>query len=312
MSRLSVPCAHPHCLPISTASPPRPCAPILVIVMTTSPPATRLGRLLHVQPAEDFGLTERQDSKRSIGVELSVVFLITLGMSGLTSLVSLIETQIKASQAKTVISHYVVSVAAPKSTVGYIDLVYQLLSITRGLAEGAIGLYLLWRAGFSISRRLGLNLRRPGWDVGTGFGLAALIGIPGLGLYLLSQHLGFSLTVQASTMTDVWWRVPVTVLIAVENGLLEEVLVVGYLMTRLQQLRWSTSAVIAASAVLRGSYHLYQGYGGFVGNAIMGVVFGWFYLRYRRLWPLVIAHSVIDIVTLVAYPLLKGHVSWLP
>ena len=279
---------------------------------SSAPTGSGLRRLLRIQPPDDFELTERTDSPRSIGVELSVVFLITLGMSGLTSLVSLIETSIKASQAKTTLNHFAVSVAAPKSTVGLIDLVKQLLSVVQGLAWGSIGLYLLWRAGFSLSKRLGLNLRRPGWDVGLGFGLAALIGIPGLGLYLLSNHLGFSLTVQASTMTDAWWRAPVTVLIAVENGFLEEVLVVGYLITRLQQLRWGTFAVIAASAVLRGSYHLYQGYGGFVGNAIMGIIFGWFYLKYRRIWPLVIAHSLIDIVTLVAYPLLKGHVSWLP
>ena len=279
---------------------------------SSAPSPARRRNPLRVGPTDDFEIGDRKDSPRSIGTELTVVFLITLGMSGLTSLVSLIETQIKANQAKTVISHYVVAVAAPKSTVGYIDLVYQLLSITKGVAEGALGLYLLWRAGFNLSRRLGLNLRRPGWDVGLGFGLAALIGIPGLGLYLLSQHLGFSLTVQASTMTDVWWRVPVTVLIAIENGFLEEVLVVGYLTTRLQQLRWPTVWVILSSAVLRGTYHLYQGYGAFVGNAIMGIIFAWFYLRFRRLWPLVIAHALIDTVTLVAYPLLKGHVSWLP
>ena len=280
---------------------------------TTSPPTRPARRwLLGISRDDDFGLTPRADSPRSIGVELSVVFLITLGMSGLTSLVSLIETSIKAHQARVAISSYTVAVAAPRSTVGYIDLVYQLLSITRGVAQGALGLYLLWHAGFNLSRRLGLDRRRPGWDAGLGFGLAALIGIPGLGLYLLSQHLGFSLTVQASTMTDVWWRVPVTVLIAVENGLLEEILVVGYLTTRLQQLRWPTVAVIAGSAFLRGTYHLYQGYGAFVGNAIMGIVFAWFYLRFRRLWPLVLAHSLIDIVTLVGYPLLKGHVSWLP
>ncbi|MDQ2739988.1 MAG: CPBP family intramembrane metalloprotease [Actinomycetota bacterium] len=275
-------------------------------------PRRTAGRLLGIAPENDLQLTERRESSRSIGIEITLVFLITLGMSGLTSLVSLIETSIKAAQAKTVISHYVIAVAAPKSTVNYVDLVYQLLSITKGLAEGALGLYLLWRAGFALSRRLGLTLQRPGWDTGLGFGLAALIGIPGLGLYLLSQHLGFSLTVQASTMTDVWWRVPVTVLIAVENGFLEEVLVVGYLTTRLQQVRWPTVAVILGSAVLRGTYHLYQGYGAFVGNAIMGVIFAWFYLRFRRLWPLVIAHTLIDTVTLVAYPLLKGHVSWLP
>ncbi len=265
-----------------------------------------------IRPVDDVALIDRRDTPASIGVELTVVFLITLGMSGLTSLVSLIETAVKAAQAKVTISHFAVAVAAPKSTVGPIDLIYQLLAVISGLAWGALGLYLLWRAGFSLATRLGLELRRPGWDLGTGFGLAALIGIPGLGLYLLSNHLGLSLTVQASTMTDVWWRVPVTVLIAIKNGFLEEVLVVGYLTTRTQQLRWPTAAVILASAVLRGTYHLYQGYGAFVGNAVMGIIFAWFYLRFRRIWPLIIAHSLIDIVTLVGYPLLKGHVSWLP
>ena len=38
-------------------------------------------------------------------------------------------------------------------------------------------------------------------------------------------------------------------------------------------------AVIVTSALIRGSYHLYQGFGGFVGNVVMGVIFGWFYTR---------------------------------
>jgi len=45
----------------------------------------------------------------------------------------------------------------------------------------------------------------------------------------------------------------------------------------------------AGPAVLRGSYHLYQGFGGFLGNAAMGVVFAVVFRRTRRLWPLVIA-----------------------
>ncbi len=284
--------------------------------MTISPvqPPAQPGpaRWFAIKPANDFQLTERRDSPRSVGVEITIVFLITLGMSGLTSLVSLIETAVKAGRAKVTISHFAVSVTAPKSTVGLIDLVKQLLQVVQGLAWGAIGLYLLWRAGINISERLGLNLRRPGWDIATGLVLAAVIGIPGLGLYLLAQHLGVNLTVQATSLTDAWWRLPVTILLAMQNGFLEEMLVVGYLITRLQQLRWPTLAILAASAVLRGSYHLYQGYGGFVGNALMGLIFGWFFLKFRRLWPLVIAHSLIDAVVFVAYPLLKGHVSWLP
>ena len=59
--------------------------------------------------------------------------------------------------------------------------------------------------------------------------------------------------------------------------------------------------------MLRGSYHLYQGFGGFLGNAVMGVVFAWLFRRTRRLWPLVIAHSLLDITVFVGYSALRGH-----
>ena len=44
---------------------------------------------------------------------------------------------------------------------------------------------------------------------------------------------------------------------------------------------------IGASALLRGSYHLYQGWGGFAGNLAMGVVFGILFAVGRRTWPFV-------------------------
>jgi membrane protease YdiL (CAAX protease family) len=44
----------------------------------------------------------------------------------------------------------------------------------------------------------------------------------------------------------------------------------------------------------------------------MGVVFAWLFRRTRRLWPLVIAHSLLDIVVFVGYSALRGKVSWLP
>ena len=45
-------------------------------------------------------------------------------------------------------------------------------------------------------------------------------------------------------------------------------------------------AAIFASAMLRGSYHLYQGFGPFIGNAIMGVIFAVVYTKTRRVMPL--------------------------
>ena len=66
------------------------------------------------------------------------------------------------------------------------------------------------------------------------------------------------------------------------------------------------------SAVIRGAYHLYQGAGAFLGNAVMGLIFGYLYRRWGRVMPLIIAHFLIDAVTFVGYALLAGHVSWLP
>jgi membrane protease YdiL (CAAX protease family) len=86
---------------------------------------------------------------------------------------------------------------------------------------------------------------------------------------------------------------------------------VGYLFTRWRQAGWSLPTVIVVSALIRGSYHLYQGFGGFVGNTIMGLIFGWAYTRTKRVAPLVVAHTILDTVAFVGYSLLKGHLSWL-
>ena len=64
--------------------------------------------------------------------------------------------------------------------------------------------------------------------------------------------------------------------------------------------------------MVRGSYHLYQGFGGFIGNAILGVIFGVLYRKWGRVMPMIIAHTLIDAVAFVGYAALHGHVSWLP
>jgi membrane protease YdiL (CAAX protease family) len=83
-------------------------------------------------------------------------------------------------------------------------------------------------------------------------------------------------------------------------------------MHRLQGFGWSFAKAAAASSLLRGSYHLYQGIGGFVGNMVMGVVFVYLYRRWGRVGPLVVAHSLLDIGAFVGYALLAGKVGWLP
>ena len=101
------------------------------------------------------------------------------------------------------------------------------------------------------------------------------------------------------------------ILSALQNGLLEEALVVGYLLTRLDQAGWPWRWALAASALLRGAYHLYQGFGGFLGNVVMGVVFALVWRRTRRVAPLVVAHTLIDVVAFLGYAVLHGRVGWL-
>jgi membrane protease YdiL (CAAX protease family) len=171
--------------------------------------------------------------------------------------------------------------------------------------------YLLARAGERPSS-IGVDAKEPGRDLARGAVLAALIGGSGLVLYLIAFHIGVELNVVAENLPDIWWRFPVLILSAAQNAAVEEVIVVGYLLSRLDKLGVRPSRAIVLSAVIRGSYHLYQGVGGFIGNAVMGLIFGYLYRRWGRVTPLFIAHFLIDAVTFVGYALLAGHVSWLP
>jgi membrane protease YdiL (CAAX protease family) len=130
-----------------------------------------------------------------------------------------------------------------------------------------------------------------------------LIGIPSLGLYAAGRALGITTAIIPSALDAYWWTVPVLVLSAVRHAVVEEVIVVGYLLNRFGRFGWSVPMAIAVSSVLRGSYHLYQGFGPFIGNVVMGIVFAWIYTRTKRVMPLVIAHALLDIVAFVGFSL---------
>ena len=240
--------------------------------------------------------------------EIVAVFAVSLGASGLYALVSLIGS-LTAKQSLSKQTATLNGSLAPGRPL--LDLVMQLLNITLSLAPVLLVFYLLARAGEGPSS-IGVDARQPGRDLARGAALAALVGGSGLGLYLIAYHIGVELNVVAENLPHVWWRFPVLLLSAAQNATVEEVIVVGYLLSRLDRLGVRPARAIAISAVIRGSYHLYQGFGAFLGNAAMGLVFGYLYRRWGRVMPLLIAHFLIDAVTFVGYALLAGHVSWLP
>ncbi|RII14028.1 CAAX amino terminal protease self- immunity [Streptomyces sp. YIM 130001] len=247
-------------------------------------------------------------SRRFLRDETLLVLGLSLGASGLSALISFVGSVTKPGGLKDQAATLNASAAPGRP---WLDLAWQLFGIATALVPVALVAHLLLREGAGL-RAIGFDRRRPWFDLGSGAGVAAVIGSTGIAFYLTVRALGFNLTVVPEALPDVWWKFPVLVLSAMQNSIVEEVIVVGYLLRRLDQLGWSPMASLGASSVLRGSYHLYQGIGGFIGNMVMGVVFVFLYRRWGRVGPLVVAHTLLDVGAFVGYAVLAGKVGWLP
>lgn len=244
-------------------------------------------------------------SSRRLRWELTIVLALSLGYAAAYSIIVIFE-RLSLPDA---LSAQQTTLNRSRSTLPVFDLLYQCLSFAAGLAPVALIAFLLWRSRAPHLAHLGLGrfgrVPRHWWlsEGLAGLALAAIIGIPGLAFYLFARHIGINVNVVPSSLDSHWWTVPILVLMALKAALSEELIVVAYLFDRLRRLGCKSLTIIVSSALLRGSYHLYQGFGGFLGNVAMGLVFGWAYHRWGRSLPLIVAHWVLDIVSFVAYPL---------
>ena len=241
-------------------------------------------------------------NKRRLIAEVAIVLGLSLGMSALYALVSFIRRLLDERR----LSEQTTTLNRALADEAIFDLIYQLLGIVSGLVPVALVFYLVWATTRPRLGAIGLDATRPGRDTAWGLGLAALIGIPGLGLYIAGVQSGITVQIVPTALADYWWTIPVLLLAALKAGILEEVIAVGYLSLRLQQLGLSPWMIVAIQSILRGFYHLYQGIGPFFGNIAMGVVFALWFLRTGRLAPLIIAHALIDAVAFVGYPLVAA------
>lgn len=252
-------------------------------------------------------------------VELLLVAALSLGQSATYAVVQLIDMSTRGpiSEARAQLNTSV----SPRP---WFDLTYQLLGIGFTLVPVALALWFMLRdrdidptAGPLVSR-LGLGHAGgskglgsagfvPSWlsDTACALGLFVVIGVGTLAVYFVGRASGITASIQPNNLGAYWWTVPVLMLQAVKNGVLEEVLLLGFGVDRLRKLRVSAWVMIVGLAVFRGSYHLYQGWGPFVGNVLMGVVFGYLYVRgphltRGRLLVFVLTHSLIDTVGFLA------------
>jgi len=229
--------------------------------------------------------------------QVVLVLALGLGQSAVYAIVALIDI---ATRPKG-IAGQTTALNTQFSDRPYIDLTYQLLAIVFSVAPVVLAAYFVWSSSRPHLGRLGLVRPRPVRDLAWGLGLAVVIGAGGIGVYLGARALHLSVEIDADGLKDYWWTVPVLLLSALRSGIQEELVVLGFLFDRFRALGWNRWVIIVVAAVIRGSYHLYQGWGGFAGNFVMGLIFGWLYTRIRRVLPFVIAHFIIDAVVFVGY-----------
>jgi membrane protease YdiL (CAAX protease family) len=163
--------------------------------------------------------------------------------------------------------------------------------------EGAI--LLLWlprlrRRGWTLRR---LSVPYAHWDVARGIGLVlgARLAIWAVWVVVIMVARPFAMRVSAVQATGtVSWLALLG--LAVLNPVFEETLYLGYLANALRRSSWA--AALGASVALRVILHLYQGPPAFVFVLPLGLLFSIYYLRTGRLWPVVVAHIIMDVLPL--------------
>ncbi|KRA21120.1 MULTISPECIES: type II CAAX endopeptidase family protein [unclassified Lysobacter] len=160
----------------------------------------------------------------------------------------------------------------------------------------------------TVIAMLGYFLRLRGWTMAH-FGPPAQAGdaVPALVLVaasILSYQLLATLALSsgtalkpAQTTPDVGW----TAILATSavNGFYEEIFVCGYVLVALRE-RWGLWPAIHVSTAIRVAYHLYQGSAGVLGIVPLGLLFAGWYARTGRLWPVILAHVLLDVIALAA------------
>jgi membrane protease YdiL (CAAX protease family) len=229
--------------------------------------------------------------RRLLATEVGIVLALSLLPAAVDAIISLASAPLAGIQV---------------FTFSNAQLAQQLSDIVFTTAPVALVFYLIRRNG-EPRDAFGFQTDALARDAAWGLLAAMAVSAVGIAIYLAAIRLDVNRFVVPVPPLGHWWTVPVLVLGAAESGLLEEVIVAGYLIRRLEQFGLGSAAAVVTAAVFRGAYHLYQGWGGFTGNLLLGLAFGTAFVKWRRTWPLVVAHVAVDTLAGVAYIVFRGH-----
>jgi uncharacterized protein len=162
------------------------------------------------------------------------------------------------------------------------------------IVVGLLCLTLLAARGWTLSD----FYLRPTWRL-TAIGFL-LVGVDYVLYNTAYALMGLMLGTQALAAVAFEYQVSLVVatLLSIVNPVFEEVLVVGYAIPVVEQLS-NVRGAIAFSTLFRLLYHLYQGPIAFASILPLGLIFASVYWRWRKLWPLIVAHAALDFIPLV-------------
>jgi CAAX amino terminal protease family. len=149
----------------------------------------------------------------------------------------------------------------------------------------------LYARGWTLDR-IGF---RPSWkDTAIGIALAVLLLFANEVIWFAVRELAPSLAGAIAVPRSGSLISPIAIVaLAVINPVFEEVFAAGYLITVLKE-KFGAALAVNAGATLRLLYHLYQGIGAVISILPLSFIFGIWYVRKQRLWPLIVAHAVLD------------------
>jgi len=167
-------------------------------------------------------------------------------------------------------------------------------------------LYLVLRYQKRSLRDIGVKLPIPIQEIGHAFALffgalplAIAVGIVLFVIYYAAGHpfhRTFNDTALFGTRITIW-----TVLFVYLNPFHEELIVRGFLITEMEHFYKNTGLAVFVSVFLQSSYHLYQGLAPAILHASTFLLFSLYFVKTRRILPVVVAHLFMDVSALMIY-----------
>jgi membrane protease YdiL (CAAX protease family) len=236
---------------------------------------------MHVRPVPSTPITSR--SKRTLLIELAVVTVVVFGTATVSAVIDLAGRLLNVPVD---VSFFVVALPGNEGLAVALGCAY--LVVRMGAVIGLVA-YVLRRSGESF-RVLGLSVSGKRRDL--------MLIAPFAALAIGLQHVGFLLPHPGPSaggqLTAPSLYAVTGVLRSLESGIVEELIVLAFVLTRLRQLGVHPLAAVLISALIRASYHLEYGWAA-AGPLLFGVGLGLMYVASRRLLPAIAVHAGYDV-----------------